>query len=192
MPSFPDCLLVSRTSSASHVRTINMFGSWKARHEISADDEAVEDILSEIEEELSAFLLRQRAWPVISQAKKLPTWMKTSSLNRCERTPPLPPKVRPIPPPPTPPARRRSGSRLARLGSAEIPSVISSTCSPTPPIRRRRPSGSSSVICGSSPNIVRRSASLHSIDTRFPPHSGLSVNGFSLTKKRGLCALGYH
>ena len=102
-----------------------MFGSWKSRISKAAssdktkdtiivqedvwnnDEEDEEAILSEIEEELSAFINRQLAWQGLAKAKKLPSWMKTTSLNRCSRTPPLPPKRTP----PTPPPRRGSRSR---------------------------------------------------------------------------------
>lgn len=123
-----------------------MFGSWKSRggcgvqrflwrnEEAEVEEDEV-DILSEVEEELSTFILRQKAWKDLQHVKDLPCWMKTASLNRCYRTPPLPPKTKP----PTPPKRQRSRSRT-RLGSSDLPS-----CSPTPPLRSRRPSSTSTT-----------------------------------------------
>lgn len=131
-----------------------MFGSWKSR----GGSEAVvvpphlwhedDDILSEIEEELSAFIQRQRAWPEeVQKAKKLPSWLKTASLNRCDRTPPLPPKVTPTPPP----RSKRSCSRV-RGSSVDLPSLSGSTCSPTPPSCRK----AESLISGASKAIPRQ------------------------------------
>ena len=123
-----------------------MFGSWKSRvrHDdkddnsqaavvqlVSWDDEAGE-VLSEIEEELSTFINRQLAWQGLSKAKQIPSWMKTASLNRCAKTPPLPPKTGP--PPAAPPRSRRSRSRLRDLGG----SLSSTSWTPTPPLRRAR------------------------------------------------------
>ena len=65
-----------------------MFGSWKPRgrlvHQYLWNEalEAEEGILSEVEEELSTFLLRQNGWKDLQQIKELPSWMKTASLNR--------------------------------------------------------------------------------------------------------------
>ena len=70
-----------------------MFGSWKSRGrgvqqylwqsgvEAEVEDEEA-DILSEVEEELSTFILRQNAWKDLQHVKDLPCWMKTASLNR--------------------------------------------------------------------------------------------------------------
>jgi hypothetical protein len=169
-------------SPAAVIKAIIMFGSWKARVHAQASTAAAaavgrpswpedDDILSEIEEELTAFLNRQHAWPAVvqQQARKLPPWMKTASLNRCSRTPPLPPKARQQVPPPTPPRRRRSCSRsraqlLLRGSSADLPSIGSSSFSPTPPTRRKRASGASS-----SASLVRRSVSLQSIHPLWQP-----------------------
>ena len=65
-----------------------MFGSWKPRgrlvHQYLRNEniEVEEGILSEVEEELSTFLLRQNGWKDLQQVKELPSWMKTASLNR--------------------------------------------------------------------------------------------------------------
>ena len=73
-----------------------MFGSWKSRGRgvqqylwrnevgVAAEEEEEEeevDILSEVEEELSTFILRQNAFN-LQHVKDLPCWMKTASLNR--------------------------------------------------------------------------------------------------------------
>lgn len=116
-----------------------MFGSWKPRggcnnnnseaakpFVLTADDDHV---LSEIEEELTAFLDRHKVFRGLQNGKTLPCWMKTASLTRCERTPPLPPKLKAVPP--TPPPRRRSSSRSRALGSTDIPSCWSASPSPS-------------------------------------------------------------
>ena len=124
-----------------------MFGSWKSRVRQSDKDndddnsEAAavvqlvtswdDETLSEIEEELSTFINRQLAWQGLSKAKQIPSWMKTASLNRCAKTPPLPPKTGP---PAAPPRSRRSRSRLRDLGG----SLSSTSWTPTPPLRRAR------------------------------------------------------
>ena len=63
-----------------------MFGSWKPRGRGHLwTDEAMdmeEGILSEVEEELSTFILRQKTWQGLHQVKEMPSWMKTASLNR--------------------------------------------------------------------------------------------------------------
>ena len=120
-----------------------MFGSWKSRvrHDKDDNSEAAavfqvvtwdDETLSEIEEELSTFINRQLAWQGLSKAKQIPSWMKTASLNRCAKTPPLPPKTGP--PPAAPPRSRRSRSRLRDLGG----SLSSTSWTPTPPLRRAR------------------------------------------------------
>ena len=112
-------------SCTLEVEKKTMFGSWKPR---SGDSKVVlsvtpalgapedDHVLSEIEEELTAFIKRQKVWPGLQTSKELPSWMKTASLTRCGRTPPLPPKLKAVPP--TPPPRRRSSSRSRALGSA--------------------------------------------------------------------------
>ncbi len=120
---------------------------------------------SEIEEDLSAFTSRQSAWPVVLRSKKLPSWMKTASLNRCARTPPLPPptpipSTRPPPlppkcgqPPPTPPRRRRSCSRSRSRTGCLLPGMAMVRAPLTPPPRRYPlpvPNGSLSSFTNSS------------------------------------------
>ena len=65
-----------------------MFGSWKRRGSQESTSEAAdwmetEDILSEIEEELSSFLIRKQGWPGVHVAalEELPSWMKPASLH---------------------------------------------------------------------------------------------------------------
>lgn len=154
-------LMAKKNCFLSSLSKLNMFGSWKCRTRGSTENqqqqvvlwtEEDEDILSEIEEELSAFLNRQKAWPAataLRHSKQLPSWMKTASLNRCSRTPPLPPKASKVP---TPPQRQRSRTRL---GSTEFP-ISSSTCSPTPPSRRRRRPSDSDDSVGQSNLILGR------------------------------------
>ena len=141
-----------------------MFGSWKSRSSsdktedtiVVVQDEAWDDdddeaVFSEIEEELSAFINRQLAWQGLAKSKRLPSWMKTTSLNRCSRTPPLPPKKTP----PTPPPRRRSRSRQRDFGG----SLSSTNWTPTPPLRRTvrsRSASLQSISVSSSPWIETR------------------------------------
>ena len=110
------------------------FGSWKSRGKVVMVNEDYTMSESIEEEEFTAFLRRQTSTCTdliqINQAKQLPSWMKTTSLNRCNRTPPLPPKAklpRPTPPPRT--GRRARGF----LGSSDLPpstsSISTSTCS---------------------------------------------------------------
>ncbi len=97
-----------------------MFGSWKCKGKALAlpplafwprnqedDEEARSDledsdlVLSEIDsEDFSSFIKRQNVWPAVSdvsQAKDLPSWMKTTSLHRLKSTPPLPHQASPKP-----------------------------------------------------------------------------------------------
>ena len=139
-------VLQRKLTKQKHLST-TMFGSWKSRVRQSDKDnddgnsEAAavvqlvtswdDETLSEIEEELSTFINRQLAWQGLSKAKQIPSWMKTASLNRCAKTPPLPPKTGP---PAAPPRSRRSRSRLRDLGG----SLSSTSWTPTPPLRRAR------------------------------------------------------
>ena len=159
-----------------------MFGSWKPRirrqdnknqphpasvevQQVVAWDNDDTEVLSEIEEELSAFINRQLKWQGLANAKPLPSWMKTASLNRCERIPPLPPKKTP----PIPPPRRRSRSRIRDLGGSLSSST---TWTPTPPLRRHSTSRSS------------RSASLQSIQPWAESRHILQVSYLSLFHTR--------
>ena len=118
--------------------TMMQFGSWKSRGKVVMVNE--DFTMSEsIEEEFTAFLRRQttvEAWQV-NQDKQLPSWMKTTSLNRCNRTPPLPPKARL--PPPTPPPRGRKARVF--LGSSDLPPSTSFSASSS--CSHRQPSDSS-------------------------------------------------
>ena len=56
---------------------------WQNKAGVEAEAEEEEaDILSEVEEELSTFILRQNTWKDLQHVKDLPCWMKTASLNR--------------------------------------------------------------------------------------------------------------
>ena len=114
----------------NQVKLVMQFGSWKTRGKVvMVNDDDFACMTESIEEEFTAFLTRQttvEAWQVnqVNQAKQLPSWMKTTSLNRCNRTPPLPPKARLGPPPPTPPPRGRKSRGF--LGSSDLPPSTSS------------------------------------------------------------------
>ena len=125
-------------------KTMMQFGSWKSRGKVVMVKE--DFAMSEsIEEEFTSFLRRQtsvEAWQ-INEGKQLPSWMKTASLNRCNRTPPLPPKSR-LPEPPTPPPRGRKSRGF--LGSSDLPPSTScsvsdlSSSAAQPPLSLPRPS----------------------------------------------------
>ena len=106
--------------------TMMQFGSWKSRGKVVMVKEDFGKSES-IEEEFTAFLRRQTTveYCQVNQEKQLPSWMKTTSLNRCSRTPPLPPKARL--PPPTPPPRGRKARVF--LGSSDLPPSTNSSCS---------------------------------------------------------------
>ena len=66
--------------------TMMQFGSWKSRGKVVMVKEDF-GMSESIEEEFTAFLRRQTTveYCQVNQEKQLPSWMKTTSLNRCSR-----------------------------------------------------------------------------------------------------------
>jgi hypothetical protein len=146
------------------------------------DDDDVAGCQSEEEELFSEYRARHASHVVTM--KTLPGWMKTASLQRCEKTPPLPrtqPSACPLPT--APPRRRRSQSSLSSSLSLSVSSGVAASPAVTPRRRRRQSSG----VAASQPSVVRQSVSLHCLKNvgvdekpELPPKVWLqSLNGLN-------------
>ena len=154
----------------------------KPQQEDSDDEEEDTGVgyLSEEEELFAVFRARHSQWSSTRTMKDLPGWLKTASLQRCERTPPLPrtkiatvaltttatalrPAIQKCPLPTPPPRRRRSQSRESFDSQL---SVACNSVSQSPTVTPRRRRRQLPVLNG---GLMRRSISLQCFDESDKP-----------------------